>query len=175
MNILKKILEEKELAAIKDLVEENEKCLNQCEGACGSIKNGVCNCDDGILVQAIRKIQDYLSVVTDTNVGRKSGWIPVEKRLPEINTRVLAIVKHSSWISDFNSDWVPEDKKIHYPETQNTYIAYVNENNEWIFMDEEGNENICDKEFGIDMERVYDVVTHWQPLPASYKGEEAAG
>lgn len=76
MNILKKILEEKELAAIKDLVEENEKCLNQCEGACGSIKNGVCNCDDGILVQAIRKIQDYLSVVTDTNVGSKSNWIP---------------------------------------------------------------------------------------------------
>lgn len=38
MNILEKILEEKELAAIKDLIEENEKCLNKCEGVCSSIK-----------------------------------------------------------------------------------------------------------------------------------------
>ena len=118
-------------------------------------------------------IRSHMNNGKDTNVP--SNWIPVEKGVPEINKKVLATVKHSSWISDFNSDWVPEDKKIHYPETQNTYIAYVNENNEWIFMDEEGNENICDKEFGIDMERVYDVVTHWQPLPEPYKGEEAAG
>lgn len=80
MNVLEKILEKQELEAIKDLMEENEKCLNQCEGACGSAKNGVCNCSDGILVQAIRKMQDYLSVVTDTNVGK---WIPVNERLPE--------------------------------------------------------------------------------------------
>ncbi len=81
MNVLEKILEKQELEAIKDLMEENEKCLNQCEGACGSAKNGVCNCSDGILVQAIRKMQDYLSVVTDTNVGK---WIPVNERLPEV-------------------------------------------------------------------------------------------
>lgn len=58
MNILEKILEEKELAAIKDLIEENEKCLNQCEGACSRIKNGMCSCDDGALVQAIRKMRN---------------------------------------------------------------------------------------------------------------------
>lgn len=81
MNVLEKILEKQELETIKDLMEENEKCLNQCEGACGSAKNGVCNCSDGILVQAIRKMQDYLSVVTDTNVGK---WIPVNERLPEV-------------------------------------------------------------------------------------------
>ena len=33
MNVLEKILEEKEIAAIKELIEENEKCFNQCEGA----------------------------------------------------------------------------------------------------------------------------------------------
>lgn len=121
-------------------------------------------------------------VLLDPNLVACKEWKNILQQLIDSKAWVdfsqgvdIAIVKHSSWISDFNSDWVPEDKKIHYPETQNTYIAYVNENNEWIFMDEEGNENICDKEFGIDMERVYDVVTHWQPLPESYKGEEAAG
>ena len=38
MNVLEKILEKQELEAMKDLIEENEKCLNQCEGACGSAK-----------------------------------------------------------------------------------------------------------------------------------------
>ena len=32
MNVLEKILEEKEIVAIKELIEENEKCFNQCEG-----------------------------------------------------------------------------------------------------------------------------------------------
>ena len=153
MSVLEKILEE---------IRDNAKLGNM------HLEN--------IRIEKVEEIiRSHMDDETGTNVGSKSGWIPVEKRLPEINTRVLAIVKHSSWISDFNSDWVPEDKKIHYPETQNTYIAYVNENNEWIFMDEEGNENICDKEFGIDMERVYDVVTQSQPLPEPYKGEQAAG
>ncbi len=111
MNVLEKILEEKELAAIKDLVEENEKCLNQCEGACGSIKNGVCNCDDGILVQAIRKIQDYLSVVTDTNVGRKSGWIPCSERLPEkpVFGEDSYIVQTNNIITPFSAFWDGEE------------------------------------------------------------------
>ena len=167
MNVLEKILEEIEdvRKIMKSTVATN--CFGK---ECENDDCTVCVCE-----RVIEIIRSHMNDETGTNVGSKSGWIPVEKRLPEINTRVLAIVKHSSWISDFNSDWAPEDKKIHYPETQNTYIAYVNENNEWIFMDEEGNENICDKEFGIDMERVYDVVTHWQPLPEPYKGEEAAG
>lgn len=29
MNVLEKILEEKEIVAIKELIEENEKCFNQ--------------------------------------------------------------------------------------------------------------------------------------------------
>lgn len=85
MNVLEKILEEKEIAAIKELIEENEKCFNQCEGACCSVESGICNCDDGVIVQAIHKIKKYLELANDTNVPSKNGWIPVSEKLPEEN------------------------------------------------------------------------------------------
>lgn len=83
MNVLEKILEEKEIAAIKELIEENEKCFNQCEGACCSVESGICNCDDGVIVQAIHKMKKYLELANDKNVPSKNGWISVKKRLPE--------------------------------------------------------------------------------------------
>ena len=91
MNVLEKILEKQELEAMKDLIEENEKCLNQCEGACGSAKNGMCNCGDGILVRTFCKMQDYLSVVTNTNVGK---WIPTSERLPNEEDFVKAYCRN---------------------------------------------------------------------------------
>lgn len=142
MNVLEKILEEKELAAIKDLIEENEKCLNQCEGACGSIKNGVCNCDDGILVQAIRKIQDYLSVVTDTNVGRKNGWIPCNERLPNEEEFIKAYCRNI-----YAAEFIVMIKGATLPTT--LYFK----NGSWT-----------------DMEGNYYNVVAWQPLPEPYKG-----
>lgn len=83
MNVLEKILEEKEIAAIKELIEENEKCFNQCEGACCSVESGICNCDDGVIVQAIHKMKKYLELANDKNVPSKNGWIPVSEKLPE--------------------------------------------------------------------------------------------
>ena len=83
MNVLEKILEEKEIAAIKELIEENEKCFNQCEGACCSVESGICNCDDGVIVQAIHKMKKYVELANDKNVPSKSGWISVKMRLPE--------------------------------------------------------------------------------------------
>ena len=80
MNVLEKILEEKEIVAIKELIEENEKCFNQCEGACCDVEDGICNCDDGVIVQAMKK---YLELANDTNVPSKNGWIPVSDKLPE--------------------------------------------------------------------------------------------
>lgn len=80
MNVLEKILEEKEIEVIKELIEENERCCNKCEGACSSIKNGICNCYDGVLVQAIQKMQDFL----ESKKHENNDWIPCSERLPEV-------------------------------------------------------------------------------------------
>lgn len=47
------------------------------------MEDGICNCDDGVIVQAIRKMKKYLELAKDTNVPSKNGWIPVSEKLPE--------------------------------------------------------------------------------------------
>ena len=168
MNVLEKILEENEMEVIKELTEENERCFKQCEGACSSTKNGICNCNDGALVQAIQKIQSYLESTNNEN----DDWIPVSKRMPEPYKLVEVTVHCSEWISDYNSAWVPENEKIHYDEEYLSRTGYTDEGGDWLFYDKDGCEIYCDKEFGTDKTDVYNVVTAWQPLPEPYKGGE---
>lgn len=47
------------------------------------MEDGICNCDDGVIVQAIHKMKKYLELANDTNVPSKNGWIPVSDKLPE--------------------------------------------------------------------------------------------
>lgn len=102
-----------------------------------------------------------------------NGWIPVEEKLPEDGELVKVTVHSSEWIGDFDSNWVPEEDKIYHPEEYHVYDGYLSENGIWNFYDEEHSENTCEKEFGTDKGRVYDVVTAWMPieLPEPYKGE----
>lgn len=145
MNVLEKILEEKEIVAIKELIEENEKCFNQCEGACFDVEDGICNCDDGVIVQAIRKMKKYLELANDTNVPSKNGWIPVSDKLPEAG-----------------------DGK-YYPllNVQTSYGAvkcgfYRVRDDRWYIYEEFYNEFI---------EANKKEVVAWQPLPEPYKEE----
>lgn len=163
MNVLEKILEEKEIVAIKELIEENEKCFNQCEGACFDVEDGICNCDDGVIVQAIRKMKKYLELAKDTNVPSKNGWIPVSEKLPEVGKMVKVTVHSSEWIADYDSAWVPEEEQTYHPEEYSVYDGYLSRTGEWRFYDEQYSENTCAKEFGTDKGTVYDVVTAWMP------------
>jgi hypothetical protein len=145
MNVLEKILEEKEIVAIKELIEENEKCFNQCEGACFDVEDGICNCDDGVIVQAIRKMKKYLELAKDTNVPSKNGWIPVSEKLPE------------------------DDDGKYYPllNVQTSYGAvkcgfYRVRGDRWYIYEEFYNEFI---------EANKKEVVAWQPFPEPYKEE----
>ena len=145
MNVLEKILEEKEIVAIKELIEENEKCFNQCEGACFDVEDGICNCDDGVIVQAIHKMKKYLELANDKNVPSKNGWIPVSDKLPEAG-----------------------DGK-YYPllNVQTSYGAvkcgfYRVRDDRWYIYEEFYNEFI---------EANKKEVVAWQPLPEPYKEE----
>lgn len=163
MNVLEKILEEKEIAAIKELIEENEKCFNQCEGVCCSVESGICNCDDGVIVQAIHKMKKYLELANDENVPSKNGWIPVSEKLPEVWKMVKVTVHSSGWIADYDSAWVPEEEKTYHSEEYGVYDGYLSRTGEWRFYDDQYSENTCVKEFGTDKGTVYDVVTAWMP------------
>ena len=96
--------------------------------------------------------------------GKKNdGWIPVSEKLPEVGKMVKVTVHSSGWIADYDSAWVPEQEKTYHPEERNVYDGYIDRVGMWRFYDEGGSVNACDKEFGTDKERIYDVVTAWMP------------
>lgn len=162
MNILEKILEEIEdvRKIMKSTVATN--CFGK---ECENDDCTVCVCE-----RVIEIIRSHMNDATDTNVP--SNWIPVEERLPEAGELVRVTVHSSEWISDYNSDWVSEEDKIHYPAEYNVYDGFLCRDEAWIFYDKYNAEVTCVKEFWIDKGRVYDVVTAWMPiiLPEPYKG-----
>ena len=100
-------------------------------------------------------------------------WIPVEERLPVQGEPVWATIKHSEWINDYDTDWLPEEEKKYHPESYGVYKAeyigggiwqYSDDYNEWIYCDavEKEERNLAN---------VYDTVTAWMPLPEPYQGK----
>ncbi|MDU6438072.1 MAG: DUF551 domain-containing protein [Lachnospiraceae bacterium] len=156
MNVLEKILEEKEIAAIKELIEENEKCFNQCEGACCSVESGICNCDDGVIVQAIHKMKKYLELANDTNVPSKNGWIPVSEKLPEDDDMrfYMCIVENHE-----------EDLPMFCQYDSEYGFGF------WHDIYDSTSLGFVDTVFKTNDELGYEKVVAWQPLPEPYKEE----
>lgn len=50
--------------AIEELKYDNERCFNQCEGACYSIKNYKCNCQDAIIERMLDELLQYRKIGT---------------------------------------------------------------------------------------------------------------
>ena len=108
--------------------------------------------------------------------GKKDNdWISVEEKLPEVGEIVEVTVHSSEWIADYSSGWVPEEEKTYHAEEHNVYYGYLNRERQWVFYDNENSENICEKEFGTDKGRVYDVVTAWRLKTEPYKEEKIDG
>ena len=64
-------------------------------------------------------------------------WIPACNP-PQPHVMVLATIKHSAWIADYNSDWVPEAEKIKHPEEFEVCKAYYIGGGLWQFYNEDG-------------------------------------
>ena len=99
------------------------------------------------------------------------NWIPVSERLPDPCKIVYVTVHCSEWTSDYDSDWVAENEKVHHEEKYIVNVGYVDEDGSWIAFNDDGYEVCCDEEFGTDKGCVYSVVTAWLPFLEPYKGE----
>ena len=142
MNVLEKILEELELAAL----QEDAPLYIGNMAVDGYVRKSVA---EGI----IRSNMDE---------ANNNGWIPVSKQLPKEHEIVRVTVHSSEWISDYYSDWIPENEKIYHAEEYNVYDGYIDKSGDWTFFDEDL-EIRCDKKFGADKSVVYSVVTAWMP------------
>ena len=120
------------------------------------------------LYGALCKLKDYedsgLSPEEVKELRRQQDrWISVEERLPKEEMPVWITVKHSSWISDYGSYFIPKEEWMHHPESRGTHKGkyeegiwwYEDEENEWIRCDEPGEER--------DLGVVYSTVIAWQP------------
>ncbi len=125
--------------------------------------------DTDLTPEEIEQLKDKVTISKMENV-QADDWIPVEERLPKLGEPVWATVKHSEWISDYDTDWLPEEKKTYHPESYGVYEAeyigegiwqYSDDYNEWVYCDpvEKEKRNLAN---------VYDTVTAWQPLPEPY-------
>lgn len=92
-------------------------------------------------------IHSHMDDVTDTNVGSKNNWIPCSERLPN-EIEFQEVYCRNQYAAEF----LVTIKGATRPTT--LYFR----NNSWF-----------------DEGRNYYKVVAWQPLPAPYKGEEAAG
>ena len=158
MNVLEKILEE--IEEMRNIMEST--VAMDCFGKdCEHDDCTVCVCE-----RAMEIIRSHMDEVENDD------WIPCSKRLPEQGRWVFATVMHSAWISDYDSEWVKEEEKIHHKKSFGTYLAYINTFGEWIFLDEES-ETICEKEIGNDPGELYDVAIAWKPLPEPYRAADS--
>lgn len=148
-NVLEKILEE-----IKEAFDEN---IDDIEDSAGIHHFAIDSFTAWYIARKI--IRSHMDDVPDNN----DGWIPVSEKLPEVGKMVKVTVHSSEWIADYDSAWVPKEEKTYYPEEYNVYDGYIDRVGMWRFYDKGGSVNACDKEFGINKEIIYDVVTAWMP------------
>ena len=98
------------------------------------------------------------------------GWIPVEERLPEDGSRVLAVIKHHKWIADYDSSWVPDCEKTQHPKYTEVCEAISSEEG-WTYrcheMDYEVDEAYIKPKRDI-AEPISEVIA-WRPLPEPYR------
>lgn len=162
MNVLEKILEE-----MKEIKDGNRKeklygkypPQNKRQETLNAYSQGYEDGTDNFYNAIIPIIRSHINGAPDMD----NGWIPVSEKLPEVGKIVKVTVHSSEWIVDYDSAWVPKEEKTYYPEEYNVYDGYIDRVGMWRFYDEGGSVNDCDKEFGINKEIIYDVVTAWMP------------
>lgn len=129
--------------------------------------------DTGLAPEQIREMdrlyEEKCRELAEFRKKLQQDWIPVSERLPETEKTVIVTVHSSEWISDYNSDWVPEQEKNHHPESYTVYAGRLGEDGKWRFCDEYMCETLCEKAFRNDKGRSYDVVIAWMQLPEPYK------
>lgn len=135
MNILEQILEE-----IDQKIEKAKELMVSCP--CDRL-DVIANETAEAFIEAYKECQEIICSHMDdepvSNTDRlDDGWIPA-KTPPKRNTRVQALIKHHKWITDYDSDWVPEEEKTVYPERMEICEA-IYKNGEFTFRGMEDDE-----------------------------------
>lgn len=144
-----------------ELMEEIKSLSVTVTGTGIEMKEAMKHCRES----AMRVIEEQLTV---------GEWIPVEERLPEDKTAVLATVRHRRWICDYD---LGESEWYEHPEYYEVCTVY-RDGDEYHKMDDSDYDNIsyisvADQEE--DIAYPIEEVVAWMPLPEPYKKDGDAG
>lgn len=144
-----------------ELMEEIKSLSVTVTGTGIEMKEAMKHCRESVM----RVIEEQPTVVE---------WIPIENRLPEDKTVVLATVRHRRWIFEYD---LGESEWYEHPEHYEVCTVYRN-GDEYHKMDDSDYDNIsyipvADQEENI----AYPIeeVVAWMPLPEPYKKDGDAG
>lgn len=143
------------------LMEEIKSLSVAVTGAGSEMKEAMKHCRESV----VRVIEEQPTV---------GEWIPVEERLPEGETAVLATVRHRRWICDYD---LGESEWYEHPEYYEVCTVY-RDGDEYHKMDDSDYDNIsyipvADQEE--DIAYPIEEVVAWMPLPEPYKKDGDAG
>lgn len=139
------------------LMEEINSLSVTVTGASIEMKEAMKHCRES----AVRIIEEQPTV---------GEWIPVEERLPEDNTAVLATVRHRRWICDYD---LGESEWTNHPEYCEVCTVY-RDGDEYCKMDDSDYDNITYVPVAEQKENIaypIEEVVAWMPLPEQYKKE----
>lgn len=118
---------------------------------------------------------DYISVGWVKEIIRKhmnDDWIPVERELPPLGERLQAIILHHEWISDYDSNWVPEEEKILHPEWTEVCEIMSTKDGTWNYIDRDCGESEACINPQKDLSQAIDEIIAWRYPQEPYRPEK---
>ena len=132
--------------------------------------------DTGLMPEQIRQIDDlYAEKCREVAELRKAqGWISVEERLPETGKRCLVKMKHHAWISDYDTEWIPDNEKVYHAEYTETCEAIYQGDGDWSYYDLECGESTAFTSPHPSLSMPIDEVLEWKYIDQMQPEQAAA-
>lgn len=148
------------------IVQELEKILEEIDEYIYTYKIPPFGMEVEGTVELLQKCKDII------RKHMNDDWIPVERELPPLGERLQAIILHHEWISDYDSNWVPEEEKILHPEWTEVCEIMSTKDGTWNYIDRDCGESEACINPQKDLSQAIDEIIAWRYPQEPYRPEK---
>ena len=121
-----------------------------------------------VFIEAYKECQEVI------RKHMNGDWIPIDKEWPPFGQRLQATILHHEWVSDYDSEWVPEEEKIHHPAyTEVCEIYPMGALWAYACAEDDYHRDVAYIEPAKDLNRSVAEIIAWRPLPEPYRPERS--